>query len=45
LLLVGSMSVGGVELDEGISEAEGIQEGLEGTLDLKGTMFQGKQYF
>jgi len=35
LLLFGSISACGVELDEGISEAEGMEEESEGTLDLK----------
>jgi len=35
LLLLSSISVGGEELDEEISEAEGIEEESKGTLDLK----------
>ena len=39
LLLLSSESVTGAELEEGISEIEGVQEGSLGILNLKGKMF------
>jgi len=39
LLLLGSESLVGAELEEGISKVEGVIEGPLGILDLRGKMF------